>query len=117
MGPADQPDYINAVAAIETGLQPLQLLEALQGIEHAHQRVRKRRWGERTLDLDLLLYEDLVMQTPRLRIPHPGITQRAFVLLPLLEIAPNAVIPGKGPARDYLEGLENRKLTKIESSF
>ncbi|HBH35101.1 MAG TPA: 2-amino-4-hydroxy-6-hydroxymethyldihydropteridine diphosphokinase [Gammaproteobacteria bacterium] len=101
MGPPDQPDYINAVAQIETMLQPRQLLEALQGIEQAHHRIRTRHWGERTLDLDLLLYADLEMLTPQLQIPHPGITERTFVLLPLLEIAPEIVIPGKGQAKNY----------------
>jgi 2-amino-4-hydroxy-6-hydroxymethyldihydropteridine diphosphokinase len=114
MGPADQPDYINAVAQIETMLQPLQLLEALQGIEHAHHRTRKRHWGERTLDLDLLLYDDLELLTPQLQIPHPRITQRAFVLLPLLEIAPQIVIPGKGLAQDYLSHLKDQEIAILE---
>ncbi len=114
MGPADQPDYINAVAQIETMLQPLQLLEALQGIEQAHHRIRKRHWGERTLDLDLLLYDDLEMLTPQLQIPHPGITQRAFVLLPLLEIAPQIVIPGKGQAKKYRHSLKDQEIVKLE---
>ncbi len=115
MGPADQPDYINAVARIATTLLPLQLLEALQGIEQAHHRMRKRHWGERTLDLDLLLYDDLRMLTPQLQIPHPGITHRAFVLLPLLEIAPGIVVPGKGPAQEYLSNLEDQEIVKLEN--
>ena len=114
MGPDDQPDYINAVAQIATMLQPLQLLEALQGIEQAHHRMRKRHWGERTLDLDLLLYDDLEMLTPKLQIPHPGITQRAFVLLPLLEIAPQIVIPGKGLAIKYHQKLKDQEIVKLE---
>jgi len=114
MGPADQPDYINAVAQIATTLQPQQLLEALQGIEQAHHRKRKRHWGERTLDLDLLLYDDLEMLTSQLQIPHPGITQRAFVLLPLLEIAPQIVIPGKGAAQGYLSNLKDQEIVKLE---
>ena len=114
MGPADQPDYINAVAQIETMLQPLQLLEALQRIEQAHHRIRKRHWGERSLDLDLLLYDDLEMLTPQLQIPHAGITQRAFVLLPLLEIAPQIAIPGIGLAQDHLRILEGQEIVKLE---
>lgn len=114
MGPADQPDYINAVAQIETMLQPLQLLETLQGIEQAHHRLRKRHWGERTLDLDLLLYDDIEMQTPRLQVPHPGLTHRAFVLLPLLEISPHIVIPGKEEAQNYLSNLDDQELVKLE---
>ncbi len=93
MGPADQPDYINAVAAIETQLQPLELLDALQAVEQAHGRVRKERWGPRTLDLDLLLYGDWTIDEPRLQVPHPGLHQRNFVLLPLYDIAPGLVLP------------------------
>jgi 2-amino-4-hydroxy-6-hydroxymethyldihydropteridine diphosphokinase len=115
MGPANQPDYSNAVAHIVTMLQPLQLLDALQGIEQTHHRIRKRHWGARTLDLDLLLYDDLQVLTPQLQIPHPGITQRAFVLLPLLEISPQIVIPGKGVAQDYLSNLEGQEIEKLEN--
>ena len=71
MGPQDQPDYINAVARINTTLSPEQLLDALQHLEAEHGRVRGRHWGERSLDLDLLLYADLQMQTQRLTLPHP----------------------------------------------
>lgn len=113
MGPSDQPDYLNAVAAIETRLQPLQLLESLQQIEAAHQRVRGRRWGERTLDLDLLLYDDLRLQSAILTLPHPGITLRGFVLAPLLEIAPGITIPDKGPARDYLARVGAQQVTRV----
>ena len=97
MGPADQPDYINAVAAIETLLTPFALLDALLGIERAHGRIRgATRWGPRTLDLDVLAYGDRVMAEPRLTVPHAGIAERAFVLLPLAEIAPTFEVPGKG---------------------
>jgi 2-amino-4-hydroxy-6-hydroxymethyldihydropteridine diphosphokinase len=97
MGPADQPDYINAVAAIETLLTPQALLDALLGIERAHGRIRGgTRWGPRTLDLDVLAYGDQVIAEPRLTVPHAGIAERAFVLLPLAEIAPNYEVPGKG---------------------
>ncbi len=94
MGPADQPDYINAVASLETKLKPYSLLLEFQVIELKHGRVRGRRWGERTLDLDLLLYADLIFDDPKLTIPHPGIRNRAFVLYPLQEIAPDLVLPG-----------------------
>lgn len=96
MGPPDQPDYINAVAELETGLEPLALLHALQAIEQAHQRVRLQRWGARTLDLDLLLYGDSRIDLAKLTVPHPGIAERNFVLLPLAEIAPDLVLPGLG---------------------
>ncbi len=93
MGPQDQPDYINAVAAIDTRLPPEPLLDALQAIEQAHGRVRTRHWGPRTLDLDLLLYGDEVITTPRLSVPHPGIAERGFVLYPLAEVAPTLRLP------------------------
>lgn len=94
MGPQDQPDYINAVAALETSLEPTVLLDALQSIEQLHGRVRKaEQWGPRTLDLDLLLYGEQCLDTPRLQVPHPGMKQRGFVLVPLHEIAPELVLP------------------------
>ncbi|MFO1434897.1 MAG: 2-amino-4-hydroxy-6-hydroxymethyldihydropteridine diphosphokinase [Gammaproteobacteria bacterium] len=97
MGPADQPDYINAVAAITTLLSPFALLDALLGIERAHGRIRgATRWGPRTLDLDILAYGDRAITEPRLTVPHVGIGERAFVLLPLAEIAPAFEVPGKG---------------------
>ncbi len=96
MGPADQPDYLNAVATLDTPLAPLALLDALQDIEQAQRRVRGRRWGPRTLDLDLLLYGERQIDLPRLQVPHPGMHQRCFVLLPLLEVAGDLQIPGRG---------------------
>jgi 2-amino-4-hydroxy-6-hydroxymethyldihydropteridine diphosphokinase len=96
MGPPGQPDYINAVAQIETALSPHALLDALQAIERAHDRVRTVRWGPRTLDLDLLLYDQQEIADERLCVPHPGLTERAFVVLPLLEIAPTLRVPGFG---------------------
>ena len=99
MGPASQPDYLNAVAALSTSLKPLQLLDALQRLEVAAGRVRDgSRWSARTLDLDLLLYDELVFDHPRLQIPHPGTHLRAFVIHPLAEIAPQAYVPGHGRA-------------------
>jgi len=95
MGPQDQPDYLNAVLALMTGLTPTALLVALQGIENAQGRQRGERWGARTLDLDILLYGDQVVAEPQLQIPHPGLRQRDFVLQPLLELAgPKLVLPG-----------------------
>ncbi|MHA7814967.1 MAG: 2-amino-4-hydroxy-6-hydroxymethyldihydropteridine diphosphokinase [Pseudohaliea sp.] len=86
LGPRDQPDFLNAVAALDTVLAPLDLLDALQHIEAGAGRVRGRRWGPRTLDLDLLLYGDRELQLPRLTVPHPGIAERAFVLWPLADL-------------------------------
>ncbi len=93
VGPGEQPDYINAVARIMTSLQPLALLDQLQALEQAHQRVRLERWGPRTLDLDLLLYDSQVINHPRLQVPHPYLTQRNFVLYPLAAIDPQLVLP------------------------
>ncbi|MCG6659550.1 2-amino-4-hydroxy-6-hydroxymethyldihydropteridine diphosphokinase [Halomonas campisalis] len=93
VGPVDQPDFVNAVARLETRLSPLALLDQLQALEQRHRRVRRRRWGPRTLDLDLLLYGDRVIDTPRLRVPHPELAARAFVVVPLAELAPELQLP------------------------
>ncbi|MFC5078647.1 2-amino-4-hydroxy-6-hydroxymethyldihydropteridinepyrophosphokinase [Vibrio thalassae] len=94
MGPQDQPDYINAVAQITTELTPLELLDCTQRIEQEQGRVRKdERWGPRTLDLDIILYGNEVIDSERLTIPHYGMNEREFVLYPLLEIAPNLQLP------------------------
>ncbi|MEQ8204532.1 MAG: 2-amino-4-hydroxy-6-hydroxymethyldihydropteridine diphosphokinase [Woeseia sp.] len=95
VGPQDQPDFVNAVAAVLTHLAPLDLLAALQAIENAQGRTRSgERWGPRTLDLDLLVYGNVPVATPTLTVPHPRIAERNFVLLPLSEIAPHLPIPG-----------------------
>ncbi|PSB03892.1 2-amino-4-hydroxy-6-hydroxymethyldihydropteridine diphosphokinase [Merismopedia glauca] len=88
-----QPDYINGCAIASTELTPPQFLATLQHIEHQFGRIRTEHWGPRTLDLDLLLYGDLILDTPDLQIPHPRMGERAFVLVPLAEIAPDWVDP------------------------
>ncbi|BFU59544.1 MULTISPECIES: 2-amino-4-hydroxy-6-hydroxymethyldihydropteridine diphosphokinase [Rodentibacter] len=93
LGPQDQPDYVNAVAKIETQLAPLTLLDELQRIENKQGRVRLRRWGERTLDLDILLYGNESIQNERLTVPHYDMHNREFVIVPLLEIAPDLTLP------------------------
>jgi len=102
VGPADQPDYLNAVAALDTALKPLELLDALQAIEQAQGRVRGERWGARTLDLDILLFGRQIINSTRLFVPHPCMQQRAFVLYPLTEIAPNPVLPNGQLLTDWL---------------
>ncbi|QFU03251.1 2-amino-4-hydroxy-6-hydroxymethyldihydropteridine pyrophosphokinase [Halomonas sp. THAF5a] len=98
VGPADQPDYVNAVAELTTRLSPLALLDQLQALEQRHGRVRGRRWGPRTLDLDLLLYDDRRLALPRLTLPHPEMVRRAFVLVPLAELAPRLTLDGRSLA-------------------
>jgi 2-amino-4-hydroxy-6-hydroxymethyldihydropteridine diphosphokinase len=113
LGYADQPDFLNAVARLDTGLRPEALLDRLQEIERRHGRERSFPNAPRTLDLDLLLYGDSVIRTPRLDIPHPRMHQRAFVLRPLVEIAPEAEIPGRGKARELLAGCADQVLQKV----
>src|SRR5476651_115045 len=95
-------DYINAVARITTTLDAAALLQALHGIEQAHGRERPFRNAPRTLDLDLLLYGDEQISSPTLSVPHPRLTERAFVLVPLLELAPAIAVPGLGPSLAFL---------------
>jgi len=115
MGPTDQPDYINAVLALNTNLAPLQLLDALQAIELAAGRTRKgERWGARILDLDVLLYGDIIINTERLVVPHYGLQQRAFVLLPLAEIAPNLQLPDGSKLTQLIKNISTNGLTKLE---
>jgi 2-amino-4-hydroxy-6-hydroxymethyldihydropteridine diphosphokinase len=95
MGPQDQPDYFNAVVQLTTDLAPLDLLDQLQRFEQEAGRVRLRHWGERTLDLDLLLYGEQQIQNERLTVPHVGVLEREFVLLPLLDIDPFLQVQGQ----------------------
>lgn len=99
MGPQDQPDYLNAAVELRTALAPLDLLNALQSIENESGRVRLRRWGERTLDLDLLFYSDQTIQNERLTVPHIGISMRDFVVLPLLDLTQDLTIEQR-PLKD-----------------
>lgn len=95
MGPQDQPDFINAVVGFETTLAPLELLDVCQHLESEAKRARLRHWGERSLDVDILLYGQAQISETRLIIPHAGLTERNFVLVPLREIAPELIIAGK----------------------
>ena len=92
-GVTDQPQFLNGVCEVRTSLEPLELLQTLLEIEQEMGRVRLRHWGERNIDLDLLLYEDVVMDTEELKLPHPDMQNRDFVLLPLAEIAPEIIHP------------------------
>lgn len=113
MGPQDQPDYVNAVVAADTDLQPLAVLDFLQTIESEFGRQRQRHWGERTLDLDLLLYANLTYHDERLTLPHPGLETRDFVVVPLHEIAPDLVLPNGKRLVDCLASVADHDLQKI----
>ena len=113
VGKLDQPDFINAVALIETALTPHDLLKSLLEIEHHHGRVREYRNGPRTLDLDILLYDDLQCNDAHLTLPHPRMHQRAFVLQPLCEIAPDCRLPGRGAVAELLRECSGQQLERI----
>lgn len=114
LGLLNQPDFINAVAKIATRLKPYDLLKALLDIEHQHGRKRTVRNAPRTLDLDVLLYDDEQLHEHGLTIPHPQMHLRAFVLHPLLEIAPDANIPGRGRAKELLSACQDQVLEKLQ---
>lgn len=110
LGPQDQPDYVNAVASLETELAPLALLDALQNIENQQGRVRLRRWGERTLDLDILLYDNQIIQSERLTVPHYDMQNREFVIVPLYEIAPQLILPDGISLKDLISRFTAHKM-------
>jgi 2-amino-4-hydroxy-6-hydroxymethyldihydropteridine diphosphokinase len=107
------PNYLNVVCKIETDLSALDLLNFCQEIEDNQRRVRRVKWGSRTIDLDMLLYGDQILATKRLTIPHQEMINRAFVLLPLFEIEPGLKIPLLGPLKDLLERIEPSDVEKL----
>ncbi|MGB5306162.1 MAG: 2-amino-4-hydroxy-6-hydroxymethyldihydropteridine diphosphokinase [Gammaproteobacteria bacterium] len=114
MGPADQPDYVNAVVALDTLLSAENLLQALIRIEDQTGRERAgEKWGPRTLDLDLLLYGKNTINKPDLTVPHPGMHERDFVIMPLAEIAGNITIPGRGQLSALISKCESHNLKKL----
>lgn len=110
----DQPDFLNAVVQIDTELSPVALLDSLQEIENRHGRERPFPGAPRTLDLDLLLYGSRSIDSPRLTVPHSRMHERAFVLAPLSEIAPDIAIPGRGAARELLAGCADQFVQRID---
>lgn len=112
-GPVAQPDFINACAAVETALAPLPLLGLCQRVERELGRERSLRWGPRTLDIDILAYEDLELDEPGLTLPHPRLFERAFVLVPLAEIAPDRLIAGR-TVRDWSAGLDPAGVARLD---
>lgn len=114
LGPQDQPDYVNAAVALDTNLSPETLLDHTQRIELAHGRERKaERWGPRTLDLDIMLFGDLTLNTPRLIVPHYDMKNRAFMLIPLAEIAPDLVFPDGSPLSVLVSAFDASTLIKF----
>lgn len=107
LGPQDQPDFVNAVVAITTSLSPLALLDVTQACEAQMGRVKKRHWGERLIDIDILLYEQQVFNSERLQIPHPQMQFRDFVLLPLHEVAPNINIPNLPSLSELIQVVDH----------
>lgn len=116
MGPQDQPDYVNAVVRLITELSPLALLQQTQAIENAQGRVRKEtRWGERTLDLDILLYDDQIIELESLVVPHYGLPERIFVVKPLMEIAPNLEIPKFGQIAVIYDSIKDQPIERLSA--
>lgn len=116
MGDIPQPEYLNAVACFDTDLEPLALLDALQAIEAAQGRTREVRWGPRTLDLDLLLYGSQIIDMPRLKVPHYGMKQRAFVLVPLAELSPHLRLPCGTLISDLIDADMQRAVQPLPST-
>ena len=116
-GPPNQPDYINAVAALNTALTPEELLTTLQAIETQHGRVRTVPWGLRTLDLDLLLYDQITRTDPWLTLPHPRLHQRAFVLYPLHDITPTLTLPERGCLTEWLTQCPPLNIARLDSQI
>ncbi|MDN5891229.1 MAG: 2-amino-4-hydroxy-6-hydroxymethyldihydropteridine diphosphokinase [Psychrobacter sp.] len=114
MGPQDQPDFVNAVAGFETTLPPSELLAFCQQLEKQAMRARLRHWGERSLDVDILLYGEVQITEPQLTIPHAGLAKRNFVLIPLRELAPTVVIADK-PIEEYPQSADWSGLTLLSN--
>lgn len=115
VGPGEQPDYLNGVVLVETSLEPLDLLDQLQAIEAAQGRVREERWAARTLDLDILLYGERVIETERLQVPHPRMTERNFVLYPLADISPDLLLPNGTSLASLLSRCSTDGLKRVRS--
>ena len=113
-GVTDQPDFVNVCAAGETALMPRDLLNLIRRIEAELGRERRERWGPRVIDIDILAYDNRVIDEPGLTIPHPHLTERAFVLVPLLDIAPDRVIAGRS-VRDWATGVDRSRIQRIQA--
>jgi 2-amino-4-hydroxy-6-hydroxymethyldihydropteridine diphosphokinase len=116
VGGPEQPDYLNAAVLLEVALEPLALLRRLQAIELGHGRVRTVRWGPRTLDLDLLLWDERAIDEPDLTVPHPRLVERRFALEPLLDVLPEARLPDGRRLADVVAGLPEQGVHRLDSS-
>jgi 2-amino-4-hydroxy-6-hydroxymethyldihydropteridine diphosphokinase len=116
VGGPDQGAYLNAVAVVETDLAPRRLLDVMLDVERRMGRVRRERWGPRTIDLDLLLHGDSAVDEPGLTVPHPRLTERRFALEPLLEAWPEATLPDGRPLADFLEAVADQDVVRVASS-
>lgn len=114
VGPAFQPWFVNAVVRIETRLSPMQLLRKLQHIEKSQKRKRRKRWGPRTLDIDILLYKNKIIKNKYLKVPHPHMLTRPFVMWPLYEITPDLVLPNHGKIETLLKDITKTDLIKYD---
>lgn len=115
LGPP-QPTFLNAVLLLDTPLEPEPLLDVMLTVERALGRVRREKWGPRTLDLDLVAYDERALSTPRVTVPHPEAHRRAFVLVPLAEVAPERLLPGRGRVRDLLAALPPGEISAVVRS-
>lgn len=113
LGPQDQPDYVNAVAKFDTELSPIELLDHLQSIENQQGRVRLRRWGERTLDLDILLYGNKQIQSERLTVPHYDMHNREFVIVPLYDLSPDLILPNGTPVAELYQQFKEHHMVRF----
>ncbi|MGB2064207.1 2-amino-4-hydroxy-6-hydroxymethyldihydropteridinepyrophosphokinase [Marinomonas gallaica] len=116
VGPQDQPDYINAVAYFNTELDGIATLDLLQSIEQAHRRIRERHWGPRTLDLDILLFNQDAIELPRLTVPHPFMLERGFVIRPLLDLAPELLLHNGKTVAEHVSQLDTSDLVAIKEA-
>lgn len=113
IGYVDQPDFVNAVAVIETKIEPVDLLHVVQGIEREMGRVRNFRWGPRVIDIDVLVYDGRTVDTPELTIPHPRMMERAFVMAPLSEIAPDIILPDGRKPGEVSQELRDQCISRL----
>lgn len=116
-GPADSPDFLNAVVVAETVQSAEAMLARIEAIEEVAGRVREVHWGPRTLDVDIIVYGDKVIDEPQLTVPHPRAHERAFVLAPWADIDPEATIPGRGTVRELLAGLDTTGVRRLEETI